>query len=362
MHAMTIETLGDWDSFALRQYPDPQVQPGEVLIDVAAAGCNFFDGLMVAGLYQIKPEVPFAPGGEAAGTVLAVGTGVVGIRAGDRVLALVPFGAFATRISVPAVRVFRIPPTVPFVTAAAFAVVYQSAYFGLIERAHLTSHETVLVHAAAGGVGLAAVQIARALGARVLVTAGSEEKVAVAVAHGAERGFVSREAGWSEQIKEATGGRGVDVVFDSVGGEVTEGSLKCIAFGGRHVVVGFASGKIPSVALNRVLLKNISLVGLHWGAYFQHDVKRVAAAMDVLLRWLDQGKLAPLVSSVRPITEAREALQDLSNGRTTGKVVLEMPASVEFALQAPAAADVAVELPTDAAPERTAVASDGGST
>jgi NADPH2:quinone reductase len=277
---------------------------------------------MVQGKYQVRPPLPFSPGGEIAGIVRAVGAGVDSVKPGDRVFALPGWGGYASVAVAPAVGVVRMPDTMSFEHGAAFGIVYQTSYFGLVYRTNLQPGETLLVHAAAGGVGLAAVQIGRALGAHVLATAGSARKCAFAVEHGAEAAFDYTTPDWVEQVKEATGGRGADVIYDPVGGDIFDLSTKCLAFSGRLLVVGFTSGRIPTIQVNRILLKNIAVIGLHWGAYRQHDPKRIPQAMAALFELYERGAVRPVISSVRPLHEAALALDEIASRQSTGKVLL----------------------------------------
>ena len=322
MRAMMASQWGEPADLELMEVPDPEPGPRQVAIDVRASACNFFDILMVQGKYQVRPPLPFAPGGEVAGIVRAVGPGVEHIAPGDRVFAMLGWGGYASVAVAPADSVFRMPESMSFEHGAAFGVVYQTSYFGLVYRAQLQPGETLLVHAAAGGVGLAAVQIGRALGARVLATAGSAAKLETARMHGADEAYDYSSPEWVERVKTATGGRGADVVYDPVGGDVFDLSTKCIAFGGRLLVIGFASGRIPSIQVNRILLKNIAVVGLHWGAYRQHDPGRIPQAMDALFELYRQGKLRPVVSSTWPLTQAAAALEQIASRRSVGKVLL----------------------------------------
>jgi NADPH2:quinone reductase len=322
MQAMLVEQWGEPEAMVLRELPDPKPGKGQVAIDVKAIGCNFFDILIAQGKYQVKPPLPFSPGGEVAGVVRAVGEGVTGLAVGDRVFAMLGYGGFATSCLAPAAGTVKMPDSMSYEHGAAFGVVYQTSYFGLVYRAALQPGETLLVHAAAGGVGLAAVQIGKALGARVLATAGSAAKLDIARQHGAEAAFDYSTADWVEQVKEATGGRGADVIYDPVGGDLVDLSLKCIAFSGRFLVIGFASGTIPSVQLNRVLLKNIAIVGLHWGAYRQHDPEKIPQAMRELFALYERGLVTPLVSSQYPLARAADALAEIASRRSVGKVLL----------------------------------------
>jgi len=322
MRAMLVEHWCDPKDMVLRELPDPQPGKGQVAIDVKAIGCNFFDILIAQGKYQVKPPLPFSPGGEVAGIVRTLGNGVHDLAAGDRVFAMLGYGGYADACLAPAAGTVRMPDGMSFEHGAAFGVVYQTSYFGLVYRAALQAGETLLVHAAAGGVGLAAVQIGKALGARVLATAGSAAKCAVALEHGADAAFDYSSDDWVEQVKASTGGRGADVIYDPVGGAIFDLSLKCLAFSGRLLVIGFASGAIPNVQVNRVLLKNISIVGLHWGAYRQHDPEKIPQAMRELFRLYEQGKVTPLVSSQYPLTRAADALDEIASRKSVGKVLL----------------------------------------
>jgi len=322
MRAMVVEDWCEPADMKLVDLPDPEPGAGQVAIDVRAVGCNFFDILIAQGKYQVRPPRPFAPGGEVAGVIRAVGPDVSGLQVGDRVFAMLGWGGYATVALAPAATVVRMPDAMSFEHGAAFGVVYQTSYFGLVYRADLRPRETLLVHAAAGGVGLAAVQIGKALGARVLATASSPAKLEVARQHGADAAFDYSTPEWVEAVKQATGGRGADVIYDPVGGEIFDLSTKCIAFAGRLLVIGFASGIIPTVQVNRVLLKNISIVGLHWGAYRQHDPEKIPQAMEALFAMYERGAVTPVVSSTYALADAAAALAEIASRRSVGKVIL----------------------------------------
>ncbi|MBI3784222.1 MAG: NADPH:quinone oxidoreductase family protein [Deltaproteobacteria bacterium] len=322
MYAMIVRDWGEPADLQWTELADPELKRGEVAIDVKAIGCNFFDILMIQGKYQVKPPLPFAPGGEVAGVVRAVAPDVTGVRCGDRVFAMLGWGGFATIAVAPAATVVKMPDAMPFEHGAAFGIVYQTSYFALVYRAALQAGETLLVHAAAGGVGLAAVQIGRALGARVLGTAGSPEKCAIAKRHGADECFDYSTPDWVDKVKAATGGRGADVIYDPVGGDIFDLSTKCIAWCGRLLVIGFASGRIPSIQLNRVLLKNISIVGLHWGAYRQNEPEKIPQAMHALFEMYECGQVTPEVSSQYPLRQAARALAEIATRKSVGKVLL----------------------------------------
>ncbi len=322
MYRMVVRELGGPGALEREELESVPAVPGHVVIDVGATGCNFFDILITQGQYQVRPELPFSPGAEVAGTVREIGTGVDGFSIGDRVSALLPYGGFATTVAAPQERVFAVPAQMAVEEAAAMGIVYQTSYVGLVHRANLREGETLLVHAAAGGVGLAAVQIGVALGARVIGTAGTPDKLNLVKKNGADVVLNYRDDDWVQQVKELTDGRGADVIYDPVGGDTFDLSTKCIAFEGRLLVVGFASGRIPSAKMNRVLVKNFSLVGLHWGLYFDKDPKMLREAQDALSSLYIAGKIAPLVSTTYPLIEAHAALDALGARKTTGKVVL----------------------------------------
>jgi NADPH2:quinone reductase len=323
VRAIVVDRWMEPTELALREAPDPAPRPGALLVDVKAAGCNFFDILMCRGTYQVKPPFPFVPGAEVAGVVAAVGDGVSGFAPGDRVFGSSGLGGFAERALVPAGGAWRLPDTMSFAEGAALPIVYPTSYAALVYRAALQAGETLLVHAAAGGVGVAAVQIGKALGARVIATAGGAEKLAVARRAGADVIVDYKDEDFVARVLEETGGRGADVIYDSVGGDVFERSLKCIAWNGRLLVIGFAGGEIPSVKLNRILLKNIAVVGLHWGAYAKFEPERIPETMRALLALHEKGAIRPEIYRSYPLARAGEALAALGSRGTWGKVVLE---------------------------------------
>jgi NADPH2:quinone reductase len=328
MRAIVVDRWMDPAELRVTEVPDPPLSPSGLRVEVHAAGCNFFDILMVRGQYQMKPPFPFVPGAELAGVVTEVAPDVEGFARGDRVLASAGLGGFATQAVVPARAAYRIPDGMSFEAAAAMPIVYPTSYAGLVFRASLRAGESLLVHAAAGGVGLAAVQIGKALGARVIATAGGAEKLEVARRAGADVAFDYRTPDWAEKVKEVTGGKGADVIYDSVGGDVTDLSLKCIAWNGRLLVIGFASGRIPEVKLNRVLLKNISIVGLHWGAHQMYEPERVPETFAALFELYRQGKIEPAIFPRRyALEELPAALAALGSRGTWGKVVVSPQAS-----------------------------------
>lgn len=308
----------------LEDVPDPQPGPGELLLKVRAANVNFPDALLCRGHYQVRPPLPFTPGVELCGEVAAVGEGVTGHRAGDRVItpAALPGGAFAELAVVPAAGVLPAPPALDDAEAAALHIGYQTGWFGLHRRAALRAGETLLVHAAAGGVGSAAVQLGKAAGATVIGVVGGPEKAKAARELGADIVVDRTSEDFVAVVKEATGGRGADVVYDPVGGDAYTRSTKCIAFEGRIIVVGFTSGTIPSPGLNHALVKNYSIVGLHWGLYNTQDPAAVRGCHEELTRLAAEGAIRPLVSERVPLDGAADAVQRVADGTTTGRVVV----------------------------------------
>ncbi len=302
--------------------PPPEPGPGEVRICTGAAAMNFFDILQVQGKYQIRPPFPFTPGGEVAGTVDAVGPGVTAFRPGDRVMAMVNTGGYAEQTIASASECFRMPEKMSFAEGAAMPIVYQTSYFALKYRAALKPGEWLLVHAAAGGVGSAAVQIGKAMGAKVIACVGGTDKFAFCREQGADHCLDYCEPSWVDSVKEITGGYGADVIYDPVGGDVFDLSTKCIAFEGRLLVIGFAGGRIPSIQANRILLKNISVVGLHWGEYRKYNPGLIQTAQEELFALYAVGKIRPVVQKTYPLAASVEGLKDLAERRVLGKSVL----------------------------------------
>jgi NADPH:quinone reductase len=322
MRAIVVDRFMEPQELKVHEAPEPKLVAGHLGVEVKAAGCNFFDILMVQGRYQVRPPFPFIPGAELAGVVREVGPGVVGFAVGDRVLGSVPLGAFAERAVVQAKVAWKMPAGMSFEQGAALPIVYPTSYAALVFRAHLEPGENLLVHAAAGGVGLAAVQIGKALGARVLATAGGAEKLEIARKAGSDVVIDYRDPNWVDAVKQATGGRGADVIYDSVGGEITDQSLKCIAWNGRLLVIGFASGPIPAIKANRILLKNIAVVGLHWGAYAVHEPQRIAETFEALFGLFSEGKIEPVIYGRYALEELPLALEALGSRKTHGKVIV----------------------------------------
>ena len=323
MRAWQVHELGDpQEALKLEEVEDPEPGPGEVVVEVEAAALNFFDILLCRGEYQERPETPFTPGGEVSGTIYAVGEGV-DLKEGLRVIATpFPSGGYAEKVAVPAENgVFPIPDEMTSEAAAAMHVAYQSAHFGLHRRANLKEGETVLVHAGAGGIGSAAIQLARAAGARVFSTAGGSEKVKVCEKLGAEVAVDYKEENFVDAVKEATDGRGAEVIFDPVGGEVFDLSRRCVAFEGRIVIVGFTSGSIADVPTNHLLVKNYSVVGLHWGLYNKVAPELVVETHEALVELYQNDEIDPLIFKTVPFEEVPEALGLLGSRKTYGKLV-----------------------------------------
>jgi NADPH2:quinone reductase len=305
----------------MQTLPERKPGPGEVAIAVQAIGCNFADVLICKGKYQVKPELPFSPGSEVAGHVISTGPGVSGLEPGQRVAAQLSHGGYASLVCADARRVQLVPDGVPLEDACALGIAYQTAYLALVDRARLRAGETLLVQAAAGGVGLATVQVGCALDANVIAGA-SGDKLELCLEHGAHAAVDTRAADWPAQVRSLTDQRGADVICESVGGDVFEGSLKCLAWGGRLVVVGFSSGTIPAPALNRVMLKHIALLGLNLGSYHEHDPQLLRDATQALFDLYQLGRLKPLVSATYPLERAAEALDELAERRSVGKLLL----------------------------------------
>ncbi len=322
MRAVVVKRWMDPDQLAVSELPEPELRPGTLKIEVRAAGCNFFDILMIQGNYQVKPAFPFVPGAEVAGVVTKLHEDVESFAEGDRVLASPGLGGFAERAVVPAFGCYRMSEGMSFEEGAALPIIYPTSYAGLVFRAALGPGEDLLVHAAAGGVGIAAVQIGKALGARIIATAGSAEKLEVARENGADDTIDYREEDFVERVMALTGGKGANVIYDSVGGDVFDKSLKCIAWNGRLLVIGFASGTIPSVKVNRILLKNIAITGLHWGAHAAKEPEKIVRTMDALFDLYAEGKIHPVIYKSYSLEELPEALAALGGRRTYGKVVV----------------------------------------
>ena len=324
MKALLCKAFGPASSLQLEDIPSPTPKANEVLLDVHAAGVNFPDSLIIQGKYQFKPPFPFAPGGEAAGVISAVGDKVSQYRVGQRVMALTGWGSFAEQVCVPAYNLLPMPDGMDFASAAAFGMTYGTSMHALKQRGNLQPGETLLVLGASGGVGLAAVEIGKAMGATVIAAASSAEKLEVARQAGADQLINYREQSLKEELKKLTGGKGVDVIYDPVGGPLFEEAFRCIAWNGRLLVIGFASGEIPALPANLPLLKGASLVGVFWGAFAQRQVQDNVANFQQLFAWYAEGKLKPLVSQRYSLAEAGQAIDALAERRAVGKLVIDV--------------------------------------
>ncbi|WP_019141258.1 NADPH:quinone oxidoreductase family protein [Noviherbaspirillum massiliense] len=323
MKAIVCKTWGPPDSLRVEDLPDVVPGPGQVSIDVQAAGVNFPDVLIIQNKYQFKPELPFTPGSELAGVVRAVGEGVTQFKAGDKVIAFVSTGAFAQQIAAPVQALMPMPPGLDFDTAAAVTLTYGTSHHAVVDRAQLKAGETMLVLGAAGGVGLAAIEIGKALGARVIAAASTDEKLEVCKAHGADATINYSTQDLREAIKAATEGKGPDVIYDPVGGVYAEPAFRSIAWRGRYLVIGFANGEIPKLPLNLPLLKGASLVGVFWGEFARREPKANLAAMRELMGWMAEGKIRPHISHRYALAETPQALNDMAARKVTGKVVIQ---------------------------------------
>jgi NADPH2:quinone reductase len=322
MKAVLCKQYGPPESLVVEELPPQNAGPGEVVVTVKAASVNFPDFLIIQNKYQFKPPLPFSPGSELAGVVKEVGAGVSGVRPGQRVIAFTTYGAFAEEVKTEAVRLLPLPEKMDFVTGAAFLLTYATSDHALRDRGALKSGETLLVLGAAGGVGLAAIEIGKALGARVIACASSDDKLAVCREHGADATINYATEDLRERVKALTEGRGVDVVYDAVGGPYTEPAFRALAWRGRLLVVGFAAGEIPKLPLNLALLKGASVVGVFWGDFARREPKAFAESFRQLVRWHAEGRLRPHVSQTLPLERAAEAIQLLASRRAKGKIVL----------------------------------------
>lgn len=323
MKAVLCKAWGLPDSLVIEEMPDVIPGPGQVAIDVKAAGVNFPDVLIIQNKYQFKPDLPFTPGSELSGVVRAIGEGVSNAKVGDKVIAFIGHGAFAQQVLAPANAILPVPPGMDFDTAAAITLTYGTSHHAVVDRAQLKAGETMLVLGAAGGVGLAAIEIGKALGARVIAAASTEEKLDICRQHGADACINYSKEDLREAIKAATDGKGPDVIYDPVGGIYAEPAFRSIAWRGRYLVIGFANGEIPKLPLNLTLLKGASLVGVFWGEFAKREPKANLMAMRELMGWLAEGKIKPHISGRYALKDTANALNDLAARKVTGKIVIQ---------------------------------------
>jgi len=331
MKALLSKAVGGPDTLVLDELPSPVAKPGQAVIEVKACGVNYPDVLIIEDLYQFKPARPFAPGGEVSGIVKSVGEGVTHLKVGQRVLGNTGWGGMAEEMALEASRLVPIPDSMPFDEAAAFLMTYGTSYYGLKDRGHIKPGETLLVLGAAGGVGLAAVELGKAMGARVIAAASSDEKVGLAIKHGADSGVVYPKGPFDKDgtkalaglFKEACGEHGADVVYDGVGGDYAEAAIRSMAWEGRFLVIGFPAG-IPKIPLNLALLKGCDIVGVFWGSAVSRDPKGHQQNVTELLDLYAAGKIKPFVSERFPLAKAGEAIKHLASRKAMGKVVVTM--------------------------------------
>ncbi|WP_110970744.1 NADPH:quinone oxidoreductase family protein [Pseudomonas huaxiensis] len=324
MKAVLCKAHGPARDLVLEDVASPTPKKNEVLLDVHAASVNFPDTLIIEGKYQFQPPLPFSPGGEAAGVVAAAGENAGALKVGDRVMALTGWGSFAEQVAVPAYNVLPIPEGMDFATASAFGMTYGTSMHALRQRGQLQAGETLLVLGASGGVGLAAVEIGKAMGARVIAAASSAEKLEIAKAAGADELIDYSQNSLKDEIKRLTGGKGVDVIYDPVGGDLFDQAVRGLAWNGRLLVVGFASGRIPELPANLVLLKGAAVLGVFWGSFAQRQPADNAANFQQLFAWFAEGKLKPLVSKTYPLAEAGLAIEQLAGRKAVGKLVVKV--------------------------------------
>ena len=330
MKAVLSTVVGGPETLVVEDIPAPEAKPGHAVVAVKAVGVNFPDVLMIEDKYQAKPPRPFSPGGELSGVVKAVGEGVTNVKVGDRILANTGSGGMAEEVLLPANRLWHIPDAMPHDIAAAFILTYGTSWHALKDRADLKAGETLLVLGAAGGVGLAAVELGKAMGARVIAACSSQEKVDLAIKHGADSGIVygrgpfdrDGQKALGQLFKEAGGEHGFDVIYDAIGGDYAEPALRSIAWEGRYLVVGFAAGDIPKIPLNLALLKGCQIVGVFWGTWAARNPELFAKSIDELLEFYAQGKVKPHVSERFPLERGADAIAHLGSRKAMGKVVV----------------------------------------
>ena len=322
MKAVLCKSFGPIDNLTVEEIPDLKPSKNEVVIDVKACGLNFPDTLIVQGKYQFKPDFPFSPGGEISGVIKAVGKEVTHLTVGDKVIYGSIFGGFAQEVKAKANEVFKMPPTMDFKTAASSLLTYGTSFYALVNRAHLQPNETVLVLGAAGGVGTAAIQIAKVLGAKVIAAASTDEKLEFCKLNGADFTINYSKEDIKKRVMEFTNGKGVNVIYDPVGDKFSEPALRAIAWEGRYLVVGFAAGDIPKIPLNLVLLKGCQIVGVFWGVFFKNEQQKNAENFITIVKWFAQGKLKARIFGEYPLENVVEAMYAMTNKEVQGKIVL----------------------------------------
>lgn len=324
MKAVLCKEFGKPDKLVVEEVGSPPVIGGTVKISVRACGVNFPDALMIQGLYQVKPPFPFSPGLEVSGDVIEVGAGVDNVKVGDRVIATLQYGGFAEEVVVPAIMVLPMPTNMSYEHGAGFPLVYGTSHVALAHRGKLQEGETLLVLGAAGGVGLTAVELGKLMGAKVIAAASTPEKLALTQQYGADEIIQYTEENLRDRVKELTNGKGADVIYDPVGGDMFDMAVRRIAWEGRYLVIGFASGRIPELPVNIALLKNASIVGVFWGAYLLNDPSVIMKSFQQLLKWYADGKLKPHIHKTFPIDDAPSAILELMERRAMGKVLVTM--------------------------------------
>nr|WP_136249632.1 NADPH:quinone oxidoreductase family protein [Ningiella ruwaisensis] len=322
MKAIVCHEFAPVSKLKFEDFPDPLVKKGEVLVEVSAAGVNFPDSLLVQGLYQLKPELPFIPGSEVAGVIAQVGEGVEHLKVGTKVIGICRLGGYAEKVAIPAMQVMPIPDSIPLDEASALVTAHATAHHALKQRAQIKQGETLLVTGAAGGTGLAAVQIAKQMGAKVIAACSTDEKCEIAKQNGADETINYNEHDLKDTVKTLTNNKGVDVVYECVGGDTFHACSRVMAWGGRLLVIGFAGGEIPKFPVNLALVKGYSVVGVFWGSFIQHQPQDFLANMKELVGWYAQGKVKVHVDKKFALSDAIDALNKVTNREVKGKVVL----------------------------------------
>lgn len=324
MKAIVCSKFGTPDTLKYQEIKTPNPKEGEILITVKACSVNFPDTLIIQGKYQFKPEFPFSPGSDVAGIIEKVGENVKHFKVGDAVVGFIPFGGFAEKVILKAIDCFPKPRGMSMVNAAAFLLAYGTSYHALKDRANLQKGETILILGASGGVGLTALELAKLMGAKVIAAASSQEKLNLCKEFGADEVINYTEENLKDRVKELTNGKGVDVIYDPVGGAFSELALRAIAWKGRHLVVGFANGEIPKIPINLTLLKGASIVGVFWGAFAQKEPKKSLENIQQLLTWFVKGEVKPHIDKTYSLEDAPKALEDMMQRKVKGKIVIDM--------------------------------------